>query len=46
MRKEEENPCYKTADSKVDGVETGAQKVRRQMPRHRDYSRKHCHRSM
>lgn len=44
MRKEEQKTGYKTADSEVDGVETYAQKVRRQMLKHRYHSRKHMSR--
>lgn len=40
MRKEEPKTGYRTAASEVDGVETRAQKVRRQMLRHRYHSRK------
>lgn len=41
MMKEEQKTGYKTTDNKVDGVETWAQKVRRQMLKHRYHSRKH-----
>lgn len=45
MRKEEQKTGYKTADSEADGVETRAQKVRREMLKHRYHSRKHRSRS-